>query len=285
MRLPDTERSGSGTAVLIALIVVSLIIITVYFRESDSGPLHRLRRGVQAVTTPVATAGDWVFTPVDATRDWLGGFGVSRDELETLRTQNAELRQRVAELEEARLENERLSEILGFIEARELDAVGARVIERPVNAWEGTIVIDRGSDDGIGPGMPVLAPEGLLGQTIDVTARSAKVRLITDQRSGVSAMIQSTRAGGIVRGSIEGYLTLDYVSRTSTVTAGDVVITSGIGGIYPKGLLIGEVTDVLVADNDLFPQIAVRASARLAGIEEVIVLVGAAPETDVGGGE
>ncbi len=285
MRLPEPERSGGGTALLVALVVISLIIVTVYFRESDSGPLHRMRRLTQAASAPVATAGEWVFTPVDAVRNWFGGFGVSRDEVETLRAQNAELRQRVSELEEARLENERLQEILGFIQARELDAVGARVIGRPINAWEGTIVIDRGSDDGIEPGMPVLAPEGLLGQTVDVTASSAKVRLITDQRSGVSAFIQATRAEGIVNGSIEGELSLDYVSREVTVTVGDVVLTSGMGGVYPKGLLIGEVADILAAENDLYPSIVVRPSARLAGIEEVIVLVGAPPEPDLGSGE
>lgn len=285
MRLPEPERSGGGTALLVALVVVSLILITVYFRESDSGPLHLMRRGTQAASAPVAAAGEWVFTPVDAVREWFGGFGVSRTEVETLRDQNAELRQRVSELEEARLENERLQEILGFIQARELEAVGARVIGRPVNAWEGTIVIDRGSDDGIEPGMPVLAPQGLLGQTIDVTANSAKVRLITDQRSGVGALLQSSRAEGIVNGSIEGELSLDYVSREVTVTVGDVVLTSGMGGVYPKGLLIGEVIDVLTAENDLYPSISVRPSARLAGIEEVIVLVGAPSDVDLGSGE
>jgi len=285
MRLPDSERPGGGTALLVALVVVSLILITVYFRESDTGPLHRARRLTQAATSPVAAAGEWLFTPVDAVREWFADLGVSRDDLDTLRTQNAELRQRVSELEEARLENERLREILGFVEARELEAVGARVIGRPVSAWEGTIVIDLGSEDGIEPGMPVLAAQGLLGQTIDVSAGSAKVRLITDQRSGVSALIQSSRAEGIVNGSIEGDLTLDYVSRETTVTVGDVVLTSGMGGVYPKGLLIGEVIDVRIAENDLYPNIAVRPSAQLAGIEEVIVLVGATPDPGLGGGE
>lgn len=285
MRLPESERSGGGTALLVALVVVSLILITVYFRESDSGPLHRTRRLTQAVSAPIAVAGEWVFTPVDAVRDWFSGLGVSRTEVETLRDQNAELRQRVSDLEEARLENDRLQEILGFIQARELEAVGARVIGRPVNAWEGTIVIDRGSDDGIEPGMPVLAPQGLLGQTVDVTGSSAKVRLITDQRSGVSALIQASRAEGIVNGSIEGRLSLDYVSSEVTVTVGDVVLTSGMGGVYPKGLLIGEVIDVLTADNDLYPVITVQPSARLEGIEEVIVLVGAPSDVELGSGE
>ncbi|MDZ4064402.1 MAG: rod shape-determining protein MreC, partial [Coriobacteriia bacterium] len=145
--------------------------------------------------------------------------------------------------------------------------------------------IDRGSADGVDVGMPVLGAQGLLGQTVDVTAHSAKVRLITDQRSGVSALIQSTRAEGVVRGSIDGALSMEYVSRESTVVVGDVVLTSGMGGVYPKGLIIGEVSDVQLAANDLYQHVAVRPSARISGIEEVIVLVGAPPTADVGGGE
>jgi len=98
-------------------------------------------------------------------------------------------------------------------------------------------------------------------------------------------MIQSTRAEGVVRGSIEGVLNMDFVSRDATVTAGDVVLTSGMGGVYPKGLLVGEVEDVQLQENDLFPRIRVRATARVSGIEEVIVLVGAPPQTDPGDAE
>lgn len=285
MRLPDSERSGGGTSLLIALIVASLILITIYFRESDTGPLHRVRTVTQGMTAPVAAAGEWLFTPVDAVRSWFAGMGVSRSEVETLREQNAQLRQRLAELEEARLENARLREIVGFIEARELDGVGARVIGRPTTSWEGTMIIDKGSDQGIEVGMPVLAPQGLLGQTVEVSPGSARVRLITDQRSGVAAIIQASRAEGVVSGSIEGGLSMDFVSREITVTVGDVVLTSGMGGVYPGGLLIGEVMEYELNDNDLFPTISVRPSARITGIEEVIVLTGATPLPEVGGGE
>ncbi len=285
MRMPDSERRGNGVVILAALVVVSLIITTVYFREGESGPVHSLRRGTQAVVTPISAAGDWLFTPVLAVRNFFGGLGVSREEIDALRQQNTELRASIAELEEARLENERLQKIVGFIEAAKLKSVGARVIGRPPSAWEGSLLIDRGTADGVKTGMPVLAPEGLLGQTVEVTEHSAKVRLITDQRSGVAALIQATRAEGVVRGSIEGRLTMEYVSRESTVTVGDVVITSGMGGVYPKGLLIGQVDSFELNDNDLYPSIVVRPTARFEGIEEVVVLIGATPQPELGGTE
>jgi rod shape-determining protein MreC len=285
LRFPDTDRRRGGYALVTILVVVSVILMTVYYREGDDGLLHSARRVTHAATAPVAAFGDWVTTPVRAARDWGSGLSVSRSEITSLREQNDELRLKVVELEEARLENERLKSLVGFIDARELEALGARVIGRPTTAWEGVITIDRGTSDGVTTGMPVLAPEGLLGQTVDVTEHSAKVRLITDQRSGVSAIIQATRAEGIVSGSIEQDLTMDFVSQESTVVVGDIVLTSGMGGVYPKGLLIGDVELVEVNENDLFQSISVRPAADVVGIEEVIVLAGTPPETDAGSAE
>lgn len=285
LRLPDTDTRRGGYALVAILVVVSIVLMTVYFREGEDGLLHSARRVAHTVTAPVSALGDWVTTPVRAVRDWGSGLSLSRSEIIALEVQNEELRLRVVELEEARLENERLRTMVGFIDARELEALGARVIGRPTTAWEGVITIDRGIADGVTTGMPVLAPQGLLGQTVDVTEHSSKVRLITDQRSGVSAIIQSTRAEGIVNGSIEQDLTMDFVSQESTVVVGDIVLTSGMGGVYPKGLLVGDVQLVEVNENDLFQSISVRPAASILGIEEVIVLIGTPPATDTGGGE
>lgn len=286
MRLPQPDKSGPRPGILILFIVLSVVVITLWFRESPTGPLHRTRLGVQAVATPVSTAGEVVTRPVRNLFAWAGDLGVSRSQLEQLRDQNETLRARVAELEEARLENERLRDLVKLTQAGDLEVVGAHVIGRPTNSWEGVITIDRGTRDGIEAGMPVMAAQGLLGQTVDVGPVSSKVRLISDQRSGVAAFVQRNRAQGIVRGSIEGNVTLDFVSAETTIRAGDVVITSGMGGVFPKGLIIGEVTSVDRQRNRLYQDIDVRPAASLAGIEEVVILTGA-PSTSApeGGGE
>lgn len=133
--------------------------------------------------------------------------------------------------------------------------------------------------------MPVLGPLGLLGQTVEVSKSSAKVRLITDPRSGVASMIQATRVEGIVNGSIDGHLSLDFVSRDATVTAGDVVITSGLGGVFPKGIIIGEVLEAVSTSGGLQQEIRVTPASDPSALEEVLVLVGRAPSADIGGGE
>jgi rod shape-determining protein MreC len=285
MKLPQPEKSSSATGLVIVLVVVSLVITTVWYREGQRGPVHKLRTGVQTVSAPLQASGEFVTRPIRGVFSWASDLGVSRSQLAALNQQNTELRNRVASLEEARQENERLRALFGFVQTGKLEAVGARVIGRPTNSWERVITIDRGSADGVRIEMPVLAAKGLLGQTISVTKHSARVRLITDARSGLAGMVQSNRSEGLVKGSIEGEVSLDFVSRETTVKAGDVIITSGMGGVYPKGLLVGEVTSASQTPSSLFQDIRVAPIANLVGLEEVVVLTGAAPATQIGGGE
>lgn len=282
MQTPGRESSPARPAILVALIVVSLIIVTVYARESTSGPVHSLRAAVQTAVRPAEIAGAWVTSPLRSFGGWVSAFGASRSEVAELREQNAALRKRNAELEEARQENDRLRALVGLVEAQKLESLGARVIGRPTNSWEGVITIDRGSADGVTASMPVIGADGLLGQTVSVTAHSAKVRLITDQESAVAAMLQNSRAEGVARGSIDRQITLDFLSKDATVTVGDVVITSGMGGVYPKGLIIGDVSEVEASSGALYPLVYVRPAASLSGIEEVLVLTGpvSVPETE-----
>lgn len=285
MRVQGAETPGTRPGWLIVWVAVSIVLITVWFREGDSGPLHRIRQGAQAATAPVSAVGEFVTRPVRGLIFWAGDLGVSRSQLEALRKQNQSLRSRVAELEEARLENARLNGLVQLTPPGDLESVGAHVIGRPTSAWEGVITIDRGRADGVEPGMPVLGPLGLLGQTVQVSAASAKVRLITDARSGVAAMVQATRVEGIVRGSISGELTLDFVSTEATVSAGDVIITSGMGGVFPKGIVIGEVIQARRTPSALQQDITITPASDPSRLEEVLVLVGRAPTPEVGGGE
>jgi rod shape-determining protein MreC len=267
------------------LVALSIVLITVWFREGDDGPLRRAKRVVAAAVAPVSAAGELTTRPVRGIFFWVADLGVSRSQLEQLREQNLQLRARVVELEEAGLENARLTALLDVARTEEIEAVGARVIGRPSSTWEGVITINRGSEDGIREGMPVIGPLGLLGQTVEVSARSSKIRLITDQRSGVAAMVQRSRAEGIVRGSVEGRLTLDFLAAETELLPGDVVITSGMGGVYPKGLIIGEISEVPADSPAVLKSARVTPAGDPGALEEVLVLIGGVPEAQIGGGE
>jgi rod shape-determining protein MreC len=278
------SSAGNGPILLIVLIILSLAVTTLWYREGDGGPAHKLRYAVQTVATPFERAGEFVTRPARRLSVWISDLGVSRSQLDELREQNAELRERLASLEEAALENQRLSELLGFVEATQYKTLGARVIGRPTE-YSQVLTLDRGSADGITVGMPVLGTAGVVGQTIEVTKNSCKVRLITDAQSGVAALIQTTRAEGVVRGSVVGNLSLEFVGRDEVVQVGDLVLTSGIGGVYPKGLLIGEVTNVGAMPADLYQDIELSTAVDPTSIEEVVVLLGTTSDEQGGASE
>jgi rod shape-determining protein MreC len=283
MKTPTTETRKGSPLLLVVLVVVSLVLITVSMREGDGGPLHGTRRGLLLITTPFAIAGDWAARPFEGVSRWFAGLSTSRDEVTILRTQNDQMRSQLATLTEALAENERLRELVKLPATVRGTSVGARVIGRPTDSWEGSILVDRGSSDGVATGTPVMAAQGLIGRVVVVASHSAKVRLITDQTSGVAVLVQATRAAGVVHGSVEGRLSLDYVDPKTVVKRGDVLVTSGLGGVYPKGLVVGDVSQVETDTAGLFPHVVVTSRVPVDHIEEVVVLVGAQTQQTLGG--
>ncbi|TMA57251.1 MAG: rod shape-determining protein MreC, partial [Deltaproteobacteria bacterium] len=170
------------------------------------------------------------------------------------------------------LANRRLGKLLALRGELGVAAVAARVVGRSPTAWVHTVVLDKGERHGISKGMAVLTPEGVVGQVVSVSAHAARVLLISDPNSGVDALVQRTRARGIVAGTIEGGCLLKYIQRGDDVAAGDTVITSGLDGIFPKGQLIGTVARVGKKDSRIFQDVEVILSAELAKVEEVLVV-------------
>lgn len=282
----DTRRGAGRPIVLAVLVVVALVITTVWYREDTAGPLHATRRVVIAASGPFAAAGSWLTTPFRVAGTWFSGLSVDTSDYATLKAQNLDLKQRLAALEEAKLENERISQLVEFAKAQDLPTIGARVIGRPTDSRQRTVLIDRGTSSGVARGDAVIAAGGLVGQVVEVTPWTAQVRLVTDSESGVAVLVQRTRANGIVRGTLDGPLALEFVDKKSAPVVGDVLLTSGLGGVYPKGLVVGEVTTVSAPSTDLFPVVSVQSRVDIGRIEELLVLKSAAgANTQVGGGE
>jgi rod shape-determining protein MreC len=195
-----------------------------------------------------------------------------------LRQQNEELQSQAIRIEEYRKENERLTNLLKLKEAYGLDAVGARVISTSPDSWNRVITINKGSVAGLSVGMPVLSANGLIGQIESVSPYSSVVRLITDEVSGVAAYLQTNRAEGIVAGSVDGVLYFEFIPLSIAVQPGDTLITSGAGGVFPKGIPIGEVLTVGHAPSDIYQTITVKPITRVLAWEEVLVLIGSEAE-------
>ena len=187
--------------------------------------------------------------------------------------ENRRLRGELAALTELRQENARLQQLLGFVEETSLPTLAARVIGEDASGWFRTIEIDRGSVDGIRDGLPVVNAAGLVGRVVRTTPHTARVLLITDASSAVAVLVQDQRIRGICRGQ-GGTLILDFALLQDDIQVGDGVITSGLGGVFPKGLVIGYVQAVQREQFGLFQTIEIDPAVDFAHLEEVLVLVG-----------
>lgn len=179
---------------------------------------------------------------------------------------------RIMEGNEAFYANKRLERLLDMKKNVPDPTITATVIGEDVSSWFRTLVINRGSSSGIREGMAVVSADGVVGQTIKVSSSTARVLLLTDHASGIAATIQRSRARGVVKGKNESLCTLDFTTREEDVKVGDTVITSGIGGVFLKGLPIGEVTMVKRGQYGIFQTVTIRPAVNLPHLEEVLVV-------------
>jgi rod shape-determining protein MreC len=202
-----------------------------------------------------------------------------------LRAENARLRSEVDRLSqeavlvlELQRENAELRAELGFDRANpQIKWTSAKLIGFDPSNLVQAIIIDRGSLSGISDGMTVITPRGLVGQVVQTTANTSKVLLATDLSSSTDALIQSSRAKGVVNGSRNGQILMTYIPQGVKVQTGDRVVTSGIGGVFPAGLLVGTVTDVRQNDVDLYQSAQIEPAVDIGGLEDVMVIVNHLP--------
>ncbi|WP_165246627.1 rod shape-determining protein MreC [Adlercreutzia sp. ZJ141] len=265
---------------VIALLVIALVLITLYAREGEDGFLHSAQSSASDAASVVGGAGQGIGGALDALGKGVDNLTADDGTLSSLRTQNEELRAMVAQAEEYRQEALRLEELLDLKSSYSADGVGARIIGKSTQAWSQTVTINKGSADGLRTGLTVMGTTGVIGQTVSVSEHAATVRLITDPQSGVAALLQSSRAQGIVRGSLEGILYLENVDADATIEVGDVVLTSGLGGSYTSGLIVGTVVKVDSAQGDSSRRAVVSPNGEISALEEVLVVLGTSSSDD-----
>ena len=179
--------------------------------------------------------------------------------------------------QEGYLEAQRLSKLLALKNDYNYRFISARVIGREQAALSKTILINKGTAHGLKIGMPVIATPGLIGRLIDVSWHVSKVLLLIDENSNIGAIVQRTRTQGIISGAGSRGCILKYISKNQDVKEGDTIVSSGMGGIFPKGLLIGKVSHVEKQDAGLFLKINVAPFVDFSKLEEVLVLASEEP--------
>jgi rod shape-determining protein MreC len=187
-----------------------------------------------------------------------------------------ELQQLQAEnlrLQEVALENLRFQQLLDFKQASNLQLAAARVVGRDPTNWYRTIMINKGERNGLRVDMGVISPAGVVGRIIKTTPVASQVLLLTDRNSSVAALIHRTRDEGLIEGTEGGLARMKYLPMLSEVNRGDVVLTSGLAGSFPKGLIIGQVSEVYKKEDGLFQVAQIQPAVDFTKLEEVLVIL------------
>lgn len=269
--LPEIHR---GRAVLAVLVVVHLVLIS---RQVDAGGGHSLlQHAVFAVFHPIQIA---VAGTTHAVRNAWTGYVDLRD----ARGRNTELEQLVArlevELQERRAAAEESTHLRELLELRQrvpLRGVAAQVVDRAGLPWYGTLILDEGSAAGVVLDAPVIGPGGVVGRVIEVSANACKVQVLIDHQSGVGVLVERSRVAGAVSGQIargrgDPSLRVEFVSARADIVVGDRLVTSGLDRIFPKGLLVGQVS-LVQPGSGLFREVFATPAIDFVTVENVLIL-------------
>jgi rod shape-determining protein MreC len=259
------------TAMLV-LVVVGLIFLSVG---------GYLKPALSTASNPFVSIQQWISTRYMAVYEFLT---VPRD-VASLRQRNAELEDQVSnlqtqviQLEQQLREADVLYALLGFARSRpQNEYVASSVIGRDPSPFLRYIYIDHGSDDGLRHGMPVVTEQGLVGRVDAVTANGARVQLITDPGSSVNVRLQSLQVDAIVTGSVTGDITLGFVPQDVVLQPGDLILTSGLGGVYPTDIVLGQVISVRKLETELFQTASVQPVVDFSTLRAVLVITNFRP--------
>ena len=259
------------SVVLTVALLLAFLLLSLQVRH-ERAVVVPLRQALLTVLSPAVAV--TAFAVRSATDVWFGYIDLrdARRENTRLQTEVASLKRRIDQLEEQTLETQRLQRLLALQQTSPSTLLTARVIGKDATNWFKTVLLNRGSADGIRRNLPVATPDGLVGRVVEVTPTAAKVQLFTDPVSAAGGLVQRTRVTGIVVGSLAAGARIRYLPLMADVAVGDEVVTSGMGGLFPKGIPIGRITAIERKSGALFQEATLSPATDLSRLEEVLIL-------------
>jgi rod shape-determining protein MreC len=271
-------------AALVALIVASLVLISISFSQAESGPVHSVQRGIASALAPVSEGADRALKPARDLFNWFGETFDARGENDRLRSQLAELRAELADAQEsngAREQLRGLEEVTSQEALAGLEPVTARVIVRSPTVWYRSVTVDKGRSSGVRMNDPVVNPDGLVGRVSEATRGTAQVTLITDPRSAVSARILPDGPSGVIEPEVGNHedLLLQFIDDDQDVDEGQIIVTAGwsddrIASAFPFGIEIGRVDSAEPGERQAYQRVRVSPFADLRDLDLVQILTG-----------
>jgi rod shape-determining protein MreC len=259
------------------VILIFVLLFLMFSHQGKSGRWNPIERAAVEITAPFQK---FFSNAVNATSNmWLKYFDLIdtykqnlrlKDEIYSLKAENFLYKERLATYQ-------RKDKLLQLAETSDKKMIAAQVVGWDPSGLFKAVIIDKGRSSGLTINMPVINADGVVGRLVSVSSNYSKVLLLIDQNSAVDCITQRSRDSGIVKGlsakTIVYEPSMDYVAKTSDIIVGDAVVTSGIGGIFPKGVPVGEVTDVKAPTDELFMAVKIKPSVDFSKLEEILVIL------------
>ena len=271
-------RSFRNISLIIMVIAIIGLIALIVYTETGKKKALAVENALGQVLAPMQKGLYSASTYVYNVFAGVGERHNMKKEYEELKERVAELEQELYRLEELEKHNERLKDLVMFTEEnKEIVVTGANVIAKNPGSWFNNITIDKGAKHGVSVNMAIVTNHGLVGRVIEVADNWSKVRTIVDAKSAVSGIVQRNRDNGLLKGnnslgSEDGICRMIYLPEDSNVAPGDKVLTSGLGEIFPKGIYVGEVVEVIKDKRDLYKTAIVKPGVDFQRLEEVLVI-------------
>jgi rod shape-determining protein MreC len=266
------KRSGQMRFFLLlgCLLTAILILIISMAGRKEFTSLHKF--GLEVIG-PVQSA-------ISKASNYAGGYRKKYVDLLRVREENEKLRQELFQYKAANIEyrealatNVRLQKLLDLKESLPPPTLTAEIVGKDPSLWFRTFTINRGSSDGVQKGMPVVTVEGVVGQVLTSSPNYSKVLLATDPNSAVDVITQKTRVHGIVKGLGRDVFGLNYVLKSAVVEKEDFVLTSGLGGVFPKGLMVGTISEITKSRRGMFQKIEIMPAVDFSQLEHLIIIM------------
>ncbi len=272
MRAERTNNRKYGTAMV--FLICGTLLGVWHNRRVDHGQQDIVSGAVRTTVAPPASAVNGVSRWLGDKTGWIFQGKVSADDNKHLKDRIAALEEENARLKEADIKYNQLKDDLGFVKSSAVPKIPASILSQRPDAKYDTILIGRGSRDGVHPHSVVVTRQGVIGQVIEVTPTTATVVLLTEQSGGIGARVQraDSRTFGICKGDSTGVLWMVHLANDANIKVGDTVIASGLGEVYPEGLVIGTVAEIKPDDENVNKKARIVPKVNLNRLEEVYVL-------------
>ena len=263
------------TGIIGIIITIIILVLVVILSNTDIQKISYLENIFNSIVRPMQSGLTYLKNKIAGNESFFTDMETLKAENESLKQKNSELEQSLRELEIIQSENETLKEYVNLKDKYpEYETIPAYIINRDINNYTKTIVINVGEEDGIKPNMTVIADKGLVGYVLSTTQNTAKVQTIIDPATSVSSTISTSRDTIIVNGTLEDNNTLraSYIPTDATLLENDNVETSGIGGIYPKGIHIGTIKQIVNTKNVIDRYAYIETAVDFEKLETVLVI-------------